>query len=71
MIDFSDIEAAASGIGQICFYLNGEDNADTPFLSIGFCREGFWTLPVALVAACAVQARAARCRLGFLGPASK
>lgn len=70
MIDFSDIEAAATGIGQICFYLNGEDDADTPFLSIGFCRDGFWTLPVPLLAAGAVQARAANCRLGFLGPAS-
>lgn len=70
MIDLSDVDPVATGIGQICFYMSGEDGTDTPLLSIGFCRDGFWTVPVQLIAACAVQARAANCRLGFRGPAS-
>ena len=68
MIDFDDIDTVAPGVGQICFY--HDLNPDQPLLSIGYCRDGFWTLPVPLIAACAVQARAAKCRLGIFGPAS-
>ena len=64
-----DLDVVATGVGQICFY--HELNPDEPLLSIGFCRDGFWTIPVSLVGECAVLARAANFRLGFFGSASE
>jgi hypothetical protein len=68
MIDFGDIASTATGIGQICFF--HDQNSEAPLLTLGFCHDGFWTMPIALVAACAEQARAGQYRLGFRGPAA-
>jgi len=66
MIQNDDLRVVATGVGQIAFY--HELDPETPLLSIGFCRDGFWTLPSSLVSECAALARAANCRLGVYGP---
>lgn len=64
----ADLDNVAAGVGQVCFF--HELDPATPLLSIGFCRDGFWTMPVALVAECASLARVSNCRLGFFGRVS-